>query len=192
MSRIDTLLQTLVELGGSDLHLSSGAPPAFRVNGQLQRARHPPLDPDDVQDLLYEILSDEEIEAFEKRKDIDFGYGVEGLARFRSNVYTHRKGMGATFRWIPATPPTLESLGLPPVVEDLALIQRGLVVVTGPTGSGKSTTLAAMIHRRNLERSDHIANSYFKYLAFTRLTSPKLISFYFAGRSSTVRAPKIH
>ncbi len=156
MARIDTLLQSLVELGGSDLHLSAGAPPVFRVNGVLQRTRHPPLDADDVQDLLYEILGEEELEELEAQRDIDFGYGVEGLARFRGNAYWHRKGMGATFRWIPATPPTLENLGLPPVVASLALAQRGLVVVTGPTGSGKTTTLAAMIHRRNLERPDHV------------------------------------
>ena len=156
MARIDSLLQSLVELGGSDLHLSAGAPPIFRVNGLLQRTRHPSLEPDDIQDLVYEILSEEEIEQLESRKDLDFGYGVEGLARFRANAYSHRKGVGATFRWIPASPPTIESLGLPPVVEQLALEQRRLVVVTGPTGSGKTTTLAAMIHRRNLERTDHV------------------------------------
>jgi twitching motility protein PilT len=156
MARIDSLLRTLVELGGSDLHLSAGAPPVFRVNGQLQRSRHPELDPDEVQDLVLEILTDDEIEELETHKDLDFGYGVEGLARFRSNVYWHRKGMGATFRWIPATPPSIESLGLPEAVERLSLEQRGLVVVTGPTGSGKTTTLAAMIQRRNLERPDHV------------------------------------
>lgn len=156
MGRIDTLLQTLVELGGSDLHLSAEAPPVFRVSGVLQRARHQDIAPEDVQDLLYEILSDDEIDLLEKNRDLDFGYGAEGLGRFRGNAYWHRKGLAATFRWIPATPPTLEQLGLPAVVETLALAQRGLVVVTGPTGSGKSTTLAAMIHRRNQERTDHI------------------------------------
>ena len=156
MGRIDTLLQTLVELGGSDLHLSAEAPPVFRVGGVLQRARHQNISAEDVQDLLYEILSDDEIDGLETHKDLDFGYGVEGLGRFRGNVYTHRKGIAASFRWIPAAPPTLEQLGMPPVVESLALAQRGLVVVTGPTGSGKSTTLAAMIHRRNQERTDHI------------------------------------
>ncbi len=156
MARIDSLLRTLVELGGSDLHVSAGAPPVFRVNGTIQKTRHPPLDPDDLQDLVYEILSEEDIEVLESEKDVDFGYGVEGLARFRANTYWHRKGIAATFRWIPANPPTIESLGLPPVAAELALAQRGLVVVTGPTGSGKSTTLAAMIHRRNQERADHV------------------------------------
>ncbi|MDF1556325.1 MAG: ATPase, T2SS/T4P/T4SS family [Deferrisomatales bacterium] len=156
MGRIDALLQTLVELGGSDLHLSAEAPPVFRVGGVLQRARHRDISAADVPDLLYEILSDDEIDGLETRKDLDFGYGVEGLGRFRGNIYTHRKGMAASFRWIPAAPPTLEQLGMPPVAESLGLAQRGLVVVTGPTDSGKSTTLAAMIHRRNLERTDHI------------------------------------
>ncbi len=156
MARIDTLLKTLVDLGGSDLHLSAGAPPVFRVNGLLQRTRHAPLDPDDVQDLIYEILPDADVDRLENEGDLDFGYGVEGLGRFRGNAFGHRKGLGATFRWIPSTLPTLESLGLPEVVNRLALAQKGLVVVTGPTGSGKSTTLAAMIHRRNHERADHV------------------------------------
>ena len=156
MPRIDPLLKHLVELGGSDLHLSAGSPPVFRVNGRLQRTRHPPLDPDDARDLVHEILSDEEIERLESDGDLDFGYGLEGIGRFRGNAFVHRRGLGASFRWIPSSPPTIEKLGLPPVVRDLALAQRGLVVVTGPTGSGKSTTLAAMIHLRNQERSDHI------------------------------------
>jgi twitching motility protein PilT len=156
MARIDALLQALVEIGGSDLHLSAGAPPVFRVNGLLQRSRHAALTADEVEDLLYEILAAEDAETLEDRRNVDFGYGVEGLARFRGNAYTHRKGRAATFRWIPAAPPTLDSLGLPPVVGQLALTKRGLVVVTGPTGSGKTTTLAAMIHARNLQRSDHI------------------------------------
>ncbi|MBI5014917.1 MAG: type IV pilus twitching motility protein PilT [Deltaproteobacteria bacterium] len=156
MARLDSLLQTLVELGGSDLHVSAGVPPVFRVNGVLQRARSTPLDPGDAQDLIYEVLSEEQIEALEQTRDIDFGYGIEGLARFRGNAYFHRKGLGASFRWIPATPPTLDSLGMPPVVRELASLRRGLVVVTGPTGSGKSTTLASMIHHRNVERADHI------------------------------------
>ncbi len=156
MTRLDALLRTLVELGGSDLHVSAGAPPAFRVNGALQRTRHGPLDPDDVQDLLYEALSEDEIAALEETRDLDFGYGLEGVARFRGNVYWHRKGLAATFRCIPSSVPTLEALGFPPVLARLALLQKGLVVVTGPTGSGKSTTLAAMIQRRNAERADHI------------------------------------
>jgi len=156
MARIDALIQALVEIGGSDLHLSAGAPPIFRVNGLLQRSRHAALSADEVEDLLYEILPAEDAQALETRRDLDFGYGVEGLARFRGNAYTHRKGLGATFRWIPAAPPALDSLGLPPVVGQLAMAKRGLVVVTGPTGSGKTTTLASMIHARNLQRSDHV------------------------------------
>jgi len=156
MARIDSLLQALVELGGSDLHVSAGAPPVFRVNGVLQRARHPDLTPDEAEDLILEILGEEETTLLETRRDLDFGYGVEGLARFRGNAYRHRKGLGATFRWIPASPPTLDALGLPQVVGRLALDKRGLVVVTGPTGSGKTTTLAAMLHSRNLQRADHV------------------------------------
>ncbi|GAB6063782.1 type IV pilus twitching motility protein PilT [Deferrisoma palaeochoriense] len=156
MPRIDALLRHLVDLGGSDLHLSAGAPPVFRVNGRLQKTRHPPLDPGEVEDLLAEILSDEEIARLEDEGDLDFSYGAEGLGRFRGNAYTHRKGWAAAFRWIPGAPPTLEQLGHPHVVAELALAQRGLVVVTGPTGSGKSTTLAAMIQHRNRERADHV------------------------------------
>ncbi|MEW6486586.1 MAG: type IV pilus twitching motility protein PilT [Thermodesulfobacteriota bacterium] len=156
MARIDTLLQALVELGGSDLHVSAGAPPMFRVNGTLQRARHPDLSADEAEDLILEILPEEDLERLESHRDLDFGYGVEGLARFRGNAYRHRKGLGATFRWIPASPPSLDSLGLPAVVGRLALDKRGLVVVTGPTGSGKTTTLAAMLHARNLQRADHV------------------------------------
>lgn len=156
MARIDTLLQALVELGGSDLHVSAGAPPMFRVNGTLQRARHPDLSADEAEDLILEILPEEDVERLESHRDLDFGYGVEGLARFRGNAYRHRKGLGAAFRWIPGSPPSLESLGLPAVVGKLALDKRGLVVVTGPTGSGKTTTLAAMLHARNLQRADHV------------------------------------
>jgi twitching motility protein PilT len=156
MLRMDSLLQSLVSVGGSDLHLSAGAPPVFRINGLLQRPQQPALEAEEMQDLLYEILTEDQIQELEEKRDLDFGYGVDGVARFRGNAYWHRKGLGAAFRLIPAKPPTLESLGMPPVVAQLALLRKGLVIVTGPTGSGKSTTLAAMLHHRNTARTDHI------------------------------------
>lgn len=145
-----------MEIGGSDLHLSAGATPVFRINGVLQKLRGKPIDADDAKDLLYDLLSEDEISKLEETKSIDFSYEANNLGRFRCNAYHHRKGLAAAFRCIPNSPPSHEALGLPPTVRTLASAQRGLVIVTGPTGSGKSTTLAAMIHGRNLERQDHI------------------------------------
>ena len=154
---IDDLLEQMVARGASDLHLSVGSQPAIRVHGHIQRLEEfEKLMPDDTQQLLYQILSSEQQKNFEIKRQLDFAYGVPGLARFRVNVYFQRGSLGGAFRLIPEAIKTLEELGLPPSLHELAQKPRGLVLVTGPTGSGKSTTLAAMIDKINKERRGHI------------------------------------
>jgi twitching motility protein PilT len=154
---IDVLLERVVELNASDLHITAGSPPIVRVNGALVPLDdYPTLSPDATRDLLYRILSTEKQKNLEINRQIDLSYGVPGLARFRMNVYLQRDSVAAAFRTIPATLKTLEELGLPPSLNELAHRARGLVLVTGPTGSGKSTTLAAMIDEINRTRNDHI------------------------------------
>ena len=154
---IDVLLERVVELNASDLHITAGAPPIIRVRGSLVALDgYPLLTPEMTRDLLYRILSTEKQKHLEIDRQIDLSYGVGGLARFRMNVYLQRDSVAAAFRTIPATLQTLEELGLPTSLNDLAHKPRGLVLVTGPTGSGKSTTLAAMIDEINRTRNDHI------------------------------------
>jgi twitching motility protein PilT len=154
---IDDLLEAMVALGASDLHVTVGSAPAIRVNGSLQRLEQfPRLSPDDTQRLLYRILSTEQQKHLEINRQIDISHSIPGLARFRVNVYFQRESLGAAFRMIPAELKTLEDLGLPPQLHDLSKKPRGLVLVTGPTGSGKSTTLAAVIDEINRSREDHI------------------------------------
>ncbi len=153
---IDDLLAETVARNASDLHLSVGTSPAVRVRGELVRLEHPPLSGEDTQGLLYRILSTEQQKRLEVGRQIDLSYAVPGLARFRVNVYFQREALGAAFRLIPEELKTLEELGLPVSLADLAMKPRGLVLVTGPTGSGKSTTLAAMIDEVNRRRTDHI------------------------------------
>jgi twitching motility protein PilT len=154
---MDDLLARTVEAGASDLHLVPGAPPTIRVHGSLV-----PLDgssrimPDDTRTLLYRIISTEQQKRLEVDRQLDFSYGVRGLARFRVNVHFQRDSLAAAFRYVPEELRTLEELGLPPSLHDLAMRPRGLVLVTGPTGSGKSTTLAALIDEINRKRPDHI------------------------------------
>ena len=151
------LLERVVELDASDLHITAGAPPIIRVRGSLVALDgYPLLTPEMTRDLLYRILSTEKQKHLEIDRQIDLSYGVGGLARFRMNVYLQRDSVAAAFRTIPATLKTLEELGLPTSLIDLAHKPRGLVLVTGPTGSGKSTTLAAMIDEINRTRNDHI------------------------------------
>jgi twitching motility protein PilT len=157
LQTVDTLLAQAVERGASDLHLTVGAPPAVRVRGELRVLEGaPPLDPDAARALLYRILTTEQQKRFEIDRQLDFSYGVPGLARFRVNVFQQRDSVAAAFRVVPDELKTLEQLGLPPGLRDLTTLPRGLVVVTGPTGSGKSTTLAALIDEINRTRSDHI------------------------------------
>ncbi len=157
MAKIDKLFQILQQKGGSDLHLSPGNPPLIRTSGQLQPAVEQVLNHAQYKSLLYEIMNESQQQEFEERNDLDFAYEVTALnARFRANVFMGRLGISAVFRIIPATILTVEQLGLPESVLQLTEYKKGLILVTGPTGSGKSTTLAAMIDHINRTRSEHI------------------------------------
>lgn len=156
MPKIVELLKIACQLGASDLHIRSGAPPLVRVNGVLKEVNNQPLNREECEEMLLEILTNERKVVFQEQNDVDFAYEVEGLARFRSNFLRQKNGIGAVFRVIPGKFKPLEELGLPPVVKELAKLEKGLVLVTGPTGSGKSTTLAAIIDYINRERNKHI------------------------------------
>jgi twitching motility protein PilT len=156
MAKIDAFFKLMNEQGASDLHLASGQPPALRIRGEVERIKYKRLDSDDLRAMLYEIAPEDKIKVFEETGDIDFGYEIPGLARYRANFFMQKNGVAAVFREIPDTILTLEQLGLPPVLGKLAGLPRGLVLVTGPTGSGKSTTLAAIIDLANRTRKDHI------------------------------------
>jgi twitching motility protein PilT len=154
---VPELLSALLEVGGSDLHLTAGAPPTVRVHGDLEALpNYPMLSPRSLQGMIYAILPQKLRERFEQELELDMSYSLPGKARFRVNVYQQRDAIGAAFRLIPFDIKTLDTLGLPAVVADLARFPRGFVVVTGPTGSGKSTTLAGMIDVVNTERAGHI------------------------------------
>jgi twitching motility protein PilT len=153
---IDELLKLVVKQQGSDLHMRAGEPPVIRVHGDLQRTDYPRLTRDDTKALIYDILSDERRHRFERDLELDMAYAIAGLARFRVNVFRQRGNVGAVFRLIPIRVQTIDELGLPQVLKRIALLPRGLVLVTGPTGSGKSTTLAAMIDHINENRNLHI------------------------------------
>jgi twitching motility protein PilT len=151
------LLEQMVALDASDLHLTVGTPPAIRVRGEVKRLdEFTPLDGDLTRQLLYQVMNTEQQKRFEVNRQLDFSHSLPGLARFRVNVYMQKESVGAAFRLIPAELKSLEQLGLPDSLAELATKPRGLVLVTGPTGSGKSTTLAAMIDKINQTRSDHI------------------------------------
>jgi twitching motility protein PilT len=154
---VPELLTALLEVGGSDLHLTVGTPPVVRVNGELERLdKYPALTPRALQGMIYAILPQKLRERFEQELELDMSYSLPGQARFRVNIYQQRDALGAAFRLIPFEIKKLEELGLPGVVADLARFPRGFVVVTGPTGSGKSTTLAGMVDVVNEERAGHI------------------------------------
>lgn len=153
---IEELLAKLVELGGSDLHISANLPPVARLDGKLQRLDYPPLSSDDVESLLFPMLSNEQRRTLEQTWELDFSYGIEGLSRFRVNFYKDKGNYAAAFRTITSVVPSFDKLGLPEIVRKTADKPRGLILVTGPTGSGKSTTLAAMIDYINSNRSEHI------------------------------------
>jgi twitching motility protein PilT len=154
---IDTLLEWMVGRGASDLHLTVGSQPAIRVNGHLQRLENfPALTAEDARQLLYRILNTEQQKRLEVGRQIDLSYSIPGVARFRVNIYSQRESLAGAFRMIPDSLKTLEELGLPTSLYELANRPRGLVLVTGPTGSGKSTTLAALIDEINRTRADHI------------------------------------
>ena len=150
------LLQKVVELDGSDLHLTTKTPPQIRVHGHLERLDGPDLAPADTKQLTYSVLTDAQKKRFEEKLELDFSFGIQGVGRFRCNMFYQRGAVGAVYRLIPEKIRSFQDLNLPPVLGTLAEKPRGLILVTGPTGSGKSTTLAAMIDKINKERRDHI------------------------------------
>jgi len=156
MAKIDAFFKLMNEQGASDLHLVSGQPPMLRIVGEIERVKYKVLDDDDLRTMLYEITPEDKVKKFEETGDVDFGYEIPGLARYRANYFMQNNGIAAVFREIPSDILTIEQLGLPSVVSKLASLPRGLVLVTGPTGSGKSTTLAAIIDQANKTRKDHI------------------------------------
>jgi twitching motility protein PilT len=156
MAKIDAFFQMMHDQGASDLHLVSGQQPAIRIRGEIERIKYETLTNEALKVLLYEITPEHKIKQFEETGDVDFAYDVPSIARYRANYFQQKNGMGAVFREIPNKITTCSELGLPSVVAKLATLPRGLVLVTGPTGSGKSTTLAAIIDEANRLRKDHI------------------------------------
>ncbi len=156
MAKIDAFFKLMHEQGASDLHLVAGQQPMLRIRGEIERVKYNHLTNDELRSMLYEIAPEDKVKLFEETGDVDFGYEILGLARYRANFFMQRSGVGAVFREIPSVIASVEQLGLPPVVSKLATLPRGMVVITGPTGSGKSTTLAAIIDVANRARKDHI------------------------------------
>src|SRR5579859_5607708 len=150
------LLRTMIEKGASDMHLTTGTPPLLRIDGSIVPLRLPPLGPVETKQLCFSVLSEEQRAQFEKSNELDLSFGIKGLSRFRANVYTQKGAVAGAFRTIPFKILSFEELGLPPVIAELSDKPNGLVLVTGPTGSGKSTTLAAMIDKINSEQRLHI------------------------------------
>ncbi|MCR8922460.1 type IV pilus twitching motility protein PilT [Dasania sp. GY-MA-18] len=153
---ITELLAFSAKQGASDLHLSAGLPPMIRVDGDVRRINLPPMEHKEVHNLIYEIMNDKQRKDFEEFLETDFSFEVPGVARFRVNAFNQNRGCGAVFRTIPSKVLTMEELGMGQVFRDLAMVPRGLVLVTGPTGSGKSTTLAAMMDYINDNKYEHI------------------------------------
>src|SRR6187399_2164359 len=161
MAKIDAFFNLMFEQKASDLHLSAGNPPILRINGELHRVEYPPLESDHLKAMLYEITPEYKIKVYEETGDVDFGYEIPSVSRFRANFFNQKYGCAAVFRQIPSKVLSFEDFEkfdapLPAVLKKLSMLHRGLVVVTGPTGSGKSTTLAAMVDYANKNRRDHI------------------------------------
>ncbi len=161
MAKIDSFFNLMFEQKASDVHLSAGNNPMLRINGELQRVEHPPLENDALKAMLYEIAPEYKIKIFEETGDVDFGYEIPNISRFRANFFNQKNGIGAVFRQIPSKVLSFEDFEkfdapLPAVLKKFAMLHKGLVIVTGPTGSGKSTTLATMIDYVNKNRRDHI------------------------------------
>ncbi len=153
---LSELLKKMIELGGSDLHITTNSPPQVRVDGLLRPLDYPEMTPAETKQLAYSVLTDAQKHRFEETLELDFSFGIKGLSRFRANIFNQRGAVGAVFRAIPYEIRGFEQLGLPGVVESLCAKPRGLILVTGPTGSGKSTTLAAMVDKVNRDRHEHI------------------------------------
>lgn len=156
MANLQQLLQLMLEKKGSDLHITTGIAPCVRVDGNLVPLSHPPLTAQDTKTLMYSILTDNQKHQFEEENELDFSFGIQGLARFRVNVFIQRGCVGAAIRVIPFKIKSIDELGLPKVISDLCQRPRGLILVTGQTGSGKTTTLAAMIDALNSQHQGHI------------------------------------
>ncbi len=156
MANLHQLLKAMIEKGGSDLHVTTSSPPQLRIDGKLHPLKMPPLAPPETKQLCYSILTDSQKHKFEESNELDLSFGVRGLSRFRANIFMQRGAVAGAFRAIPYKIKTFEDLGLPKVVADLAQKPRGLILVTGPTGSGKSTTLATILDKINAERNEHI------------------------------------
>lgn len=154
--KIQQLFKVMVENNASDLHLTIGAPPAMRVNGSIVRVKIPPLSAEDTRKLVYQVLTESQKNELEKNLEIDFSFGIKGLARFRANAFFSKGGVAGVFRMIPSLVPDFQSLGLPNVLLSMTDVSNGLVLITGPTGSGKSTTLASMLDRLNANEAGHI------------------------------------
>jgi len=156
MPNLHQLLKAMVEKGASDLHITTGSPPQLRIDGKLVPLKTPPMTPVETKQLCYSILADAQKHKFEEENELDLSFGVKGLSRFRANLFMQRGAVAAAFRTIPFKILTFQELGLPGIVSELSKKPRGLVLVTGPTGSGKSTTLASIIDKINTERHEHI------------------------------------
>jgi twitching motility protein PilT len=153
---LTAILAFAKDQGASDVHVSPGLPPVLRLRGEVRPLEMPALAPDDTRVAIYDLLNDDQKKIFEERHDLDFAFEIPNLSRFRANVLVQRLGVGAVFRLVPSSVMSLEELAMPPVLQQLARLERGLVVVTGPTGSGKSTTLAAMVDHINASERLHI------------------------------------
>ncbi len=156
MAKIDAFFKLMHDQGASDLHLISGSQPILRVHGDMERVKYKALENDELKAMLYEIAPENKIKVFEETGDVDFAYEIPNLARYRANYFQQKWGVGAVFREIPSTILTAEQLGLPKVITKLSMLHKGMVLVTGPTGSGKSTTLAAMMDYVNRNKKSHI------------------------------------
>jgi len=177
---IDQLLAFAVKNNASDLHLSAGVPPIIRVDGDVKRINMPALSHKEVHSMIYDIMNDKQRKAFEEYFETDFSFEIPDLARFRVNAFNQSRGAGAVFRTIPTEILTLEQLGAPKIFKDISMYPRGIVLVTGPTGSGKSTTLAAMVDHVNDNRPDHI------------LTIEDPIEFVHESRRSLINQREVH
>src|ERR1700760_29652 len=151
---LSDLLKKMLDMQGSDLHITTNSPPQVRVHGHLQPLDMPPLTPAETKQLAYSVLTDAQKHRFEENLELDFSFGLKGMSRFRANLFNQKGAVGAVFRAIPYEIKTFEALGLPPIVSDLCKKPRGLILVTGPTGSGKSTTLASMVDKINVDRHE--------------------------------------
>ena len=156
MAKIDAFFKLMAEQGASDLHMVSGQQPVLRIHGEMERVKYKTLESEELKSMLYEICPEEKVKHFEETGDLDFGYEIPGLARYRANFFMQKYGIAAVFRQIPSEILTADQLGLPPIFKKMATLNKGLVLVTGPTGSGKSTTLAAIVDQSNKVRKDHI------------------------------------